>query len=86
MWQETHPSVFTGGCSKTNGRPCPLVLEADLVLCRGGPELLGQKAAVRVMTVSALHQAFVHPVMEMRVDETLPAVAVAQPGESISVA
>src|SRR4051812_26673290 len=41
-----------------------MALEADLVLCGSGTQLCAQVSAVRIVAVVALHQAFVHAMME----------------------
>jgi hypothetical protein len=45
-----------------------VALEADRVLRRGSPHLLGTDRPVHVVAIAALHQPFIHPVMERHVE------------------
>ena len=45
-----------------------VALEADFALRRGGPHLIGLHRAMRIMAVGALHQPFIHPMMERHLE------------------
>jgi len=41
-----------------------VAVEAKLILCRGGTQLMGQEPAVRVMTIGARDKTLIHFVMK----------------------
>jgi hypothetical protein len=45
-----------------------MTLEADRVLRRGSPDLLGRHRAVDVVAIAALDQALVYPMMEWHIE------------------
>lgn len=45
-----------------------MALEANSVLCRGGPQLSAEKSAMRIVAIATLHQPFIHAVMERPVE------------------
>jgi len=45
-----------------------VTLEADRILRRGSPHLFGGHRAMHVVAIAALHQPFIHPMMERHVE------------------
>ena len=45
-----------------------MAFEANRVFCRGGAQLTGEKAAVLIVAVGALDEAFVHTMVERPVE------------------